>query len=499
MNKLINTLVCFFLLALNHLNGQLLLSASSDIQLLDNIGQTAKEIKSIPAHKNVQFIEYVALDSYNGNFKVKVYGQTGYINRNSVVYDDAFYMALRISEKQIYLKDASISEKIFSINKVKIREEQIWAKQNGFEHEEYKDMMAQLEKTLPVKPIDEITKNTTTISQQSSEIIPIKKGDDISNDNQSSSSKGGYCMKSLTSNYTSNVSSVLAPSMMNLINNEFVSLERFFNLDVTLKYSDDGPAYFPSSKTIITGNEYVNYSLKARQNSKYVNEVYKAVLAHEFAHALQDINGMFEYWSEGKQPELHADFLAGFYIGKNGLITKDKLISFADEFFDLGDTAYFDANHHGTPKERTCAFLEGYKVAVDYDFNIYQAYNAGVDYIKLLYPCDAFAIIREYSKTEYNNTNYKLPTGSYVFSSTEENMVFCNLYKQPLGEAMPGKDLVFNNLTPGSYIVIPAKKQKSGSLKYYAPYTFVVKPDHSGQLTIKQVGMFAIRTYSITF
>ena len=177
MNKLINTLVCFFLLALNHLNGQLLLSASSDVQLLDNIGQTAKEIKSIPAHKNVQFIEYVALDSYNGNFKVKVYGQTGYINRNNIVYDDAFYMALRISEKQIYLKDASISEKIFSINKVKIREEQIWAKQNGFEHEEYKDMMAQLEKTLPVKPIYKIPKNTTTISQQSPEGFKYQAAD----------------------------------------------------------------------------------------------------------------------------------------------------------------------------------------------------------------------------------------------------------------------------------------------------------------------------------
>ena len=57
----------------------------------------------------------------------------------------------------------------------------------------------------------------------------------------------------------------------------------------------------------------------------------------------------------------------------------------------------------------------------------FEAYNSGVDYIKLLYPCDAFAIIKEYSKTEYNNTNYKLPTGKYVFSTTEKNMVYCNL------------------------------------------------------------------------
>jgi hypothetical protein len=92
-----------------------------------------------------------------------------------------------------------------------------------------------------------------------------------------------------------------------------------------------------------------------------------------------------------------------------------------------------------------------------------------------------------------------LPTGSYVFSSTEENMVFCNLYKQPLGEAIPGKDLEFKNLTPGSYIVIPAKKQKSGRLKYYAPYTFVVRPNQEGSLTIKKVGKFVIQSYTITF
>jgi hypothetical protein len=78
-------------------------------------------------------------------------------------------------------------------------------------------------------------------------------------------------------------------------------------------------------------------------------------------------------------------------------------------------------------------------------------------------------------------------------------MVFCNLYKQPLGEASPGKDLLFNNLTPGSYIVLPAKKLKSGKLKYYAPYTFNVKSNNKGQLTINKVGAFVIKTYSITF
>jgi|688.fasta_scaffold270836_1 hypothetical protein len=489
-------LLFVILIANFSLNAQLILTTSSEVDLKENSIEPTKVLRKVPAHKNVEFLDYAAFDKYNGMFKVKVYGITGFLNRNDVLYDNNFYLSLKASSKEISLNDTKVLSEIFDANKRKIAEEKLWAKQNGFQHEDYADLMSQMEKLVPVKIIVENTKTDPVKTQDYNEnnIVKDEKGS-----NEINSSKGGYCMKSLTSNYSNSISSTLSPNMMNLINNEFVTLERFFNLDVTLKYSDGSPAYLPNSKTIVTGNDYINFDLNARQNSKYVNEVYKAVMAHEFAHALQDINGMFEYWSEGKQPELHADFLAGFYIGKNGLIAKDKLISFANEFVYLGDFDYFDPDHHGTPKERTCAFLEGYKVAVDYDFNIYQAYSVGIDYIKLLYPCDAFAIIREYSKTEYNNTNYTLPTGSYVFSSTQENMVFCNLYKQPLGEASPGKDLLFNNLTPGSYIVLPAKKLKSGKLKYYAPYTFNVKSNNKGQLTINKVGAFVIKTYSITF
>lgn len=358
-----------------------------------------------------------------------------------------------------------------------------------------------LELSLLINQANMSDKTQETITGYYNDVVKTNKVAETNfiNGNENVSSKGGYCMKTLSSNISNEVTSFLTPSLMNLINNEFIKLEKFFHLDVNLTFADQGPSYWLNSNTIYTGNSFINSDLSKRQKGSYVYEVYKAILAHEFAHALQHQNGMFIYWKEGKQPELHADFLAGFYMGKNGLVSKHDLKSFVDEFFELGDYNYFDADHHGTPVERSCAFLEGYKVAIDYNFNIFEAYNAGIDYIKLIYPCDAFAIIKKYSKTEYNNTNYTLPTGNYVFSSTEENMVFCNLYKQPLGEAMPGKDLVFNNLAPGSYIVIPAKKQKSGNLKYYEPYTFVVKPNRSGQLTIKQVGKFAIRTYSITF
>lgn len=469
------------------LQGQVLLTTSSEVDLLETSSEASKELIKLPAHKNVEFVSYTPIDITDGFFEVNVYGLRGFVNRNFVIYDEAFYIALNAVNNPISYSD----KKILDINIRKINEEKIWAKQNGFKKEEFIELMSKLNKS-----IGGIQELNTSGNEQNQDLNIITDANVEVKDNHS---HGDYCMKSLSSIQASEVRNVLTPSMMNLINNEFIALEKFFKLDISLIFSDDGPMYELNSKTIYTGNSYITRDLSMRLDGKYIDEVYKAAIAHEFAHALQHRNGMFDYWKDGKQPELHADFLAGYYIGKNGSISKDKLVSFADEFFYLGDFDFFESEHHGTPEERRCAFLEGYKIAVDYDFNIFQAYNAGIDYIKLLFPCDAFAIIREYSSTEYNNTNYMLPTGNYIFSSTEENMVFCNLFKQPLGEAMPGKDLVFNNLTPGSYVVIPAKKEKGGKLKYYAPYTFVVKANDTGQLTIKEVGAFAIRSYTITF
>jgi hypothetical protein len=283
----------------------------------------------------------------------------------------------------------------------------------------------------------------------------------------------------------------------NTINTEFTLLEKFFQVDLDMVIMDfkSGPCYIPSLDLVIADKKMLNEV----SFLTYGNERVKAILAHEFAHAVQYHAGLQNIWTGGKKIELHADFLAGYYMGRNGLIAKGKLTSFSEEFYELGDYEFYLEDHHGTPEERRCSFLEGYRVAVKYNFNLQQAFNCGVDYIKLLYPCDPFGIIREYSKTEYNNVNYNQPTGSYTFKSSQKVMGFYNLYYQPLGYAGPGNDCVFNNLTPGTYVVVPGRVKKSGKVKYYSPYSFTVKPNHMGAFKINQVGMFAIRTYSITF
>ncbi len=478
-------MIVFFLSNLNNLNAQLLLTTSTDISLLSDISETSKVIKVIPAHKNVQFIDYVSFNNLDGLFKVKVYGIIGYLNRNSIIYDDAFYIAINSKENTININDPVLAEKIYGINKIKINEEKLWAKQNLLENEDLNEIMAILEKNLPVKLNSENTFKNENITQR--KVGDFEKKCIQSDESLAYASSLGY-----------SVNTTLSTTLQNTINSEIFSQRNFFLLDCYTQIIDHpyGPHYNPSNRTVVIDKNMINFI----SNKSFGNERVKAVIAHEFAHALQHANNFYNFYKPGIYPELHADFLAGFYIGRNGLIEKDKLTAFAEESYSVGDNLPFlDPDHHGTPSDRRCAFLEGYKLAVNYDFNIVQAFSAGVDYIKLRYACDPFAIVSEYSKTEFKNTDYTLPKGGYIFSSTQKNIVFCNLYKQPLGEATPEKDLVFDNMTPGNYIVIPAKRKNSGRLKYYNPYTFIVKPNHSGKFTIEKVGIFFIKTYTITF
>lgn len=460
-------------------NAQLILTTASDVYLKENSIEPNKIIKKLPAHKNLEIIEYNATSDITGFFKVKVNGEIGFIDRNDVYYDESFYICLKISTNEKSNSDTSVLVRIYSLNNIKIEEEKIWAIKNGFESEGFSELMKSLYDKLPAKPV--VTSN------------------DIIN-------QGNYDKKCIQSeeslayassiNYT--VNTFLDNTVITTLNNEKVSQKDFFNISLSIEIKDHpyGPHYDPMRRTIVMDKGMVGEIAK----KSFGNERVKAVMAHEYAHGLQHAYGFYKLFDPGIYPELHADFLAGFYIGRNGLIEKSTLSAFAQEFYGIGDgLPFYDPRHHGTSSERRCAFLEGYKLAVNYDFNIVQAYNVGIDYIKLRNACDPFAIIKEYSKKEFNKSDYTQPTGQYVFSSTEKKLVICNIYGQILGEVAPGVDLKLSNLTPGNYVVVPAKKKIFGRLKFYPSYTFAVKPNHIGGFKINKVGLFRIQTYSMIF
>ena len=274
-------------------------------------------------------------------------------------------------------------------------------------------------------------------------------------------------------------------------------LKSLFEVYPNFFFSESQGPYFETSSAFTPRIVYSKKFYKdqiAKSNGK---ERVKAVLAHEFAHAMQR---KFEIsWIQQKYAELHADYLAGFYVGKKGVIENNKLNSFANEFYFLGDTDFDDPDHHGTSEERRCAFLEGYKSAITYNFNIYQAFNCGVEYVRNLYPCKPFQIIKEYSKKTVDVKELYVITGGYKFETTKKNMVIMNTYGFILGDISPGSGLEFKSLACGRYTVYPGIVKRNGKIKPYPPIIFDVKPNHTSGFVINKVGLSRIKTYSIIF
>jgi hypothetical protein len=133
-------------------------------------------------------------------------------------------------------------------------------------------------------------------------------------------------------------------------------------------------------------------------NNEYIKDptlmTVRAVLAHEFGHCLQRLQG----WRErGKRPELHADFLAGYYLHKmyGNVITWAILEKSLDNFGNKGDFNFWDPTHHGTPIERVCAFACGWDLHYGYpNLSIIQASQKGIDYVIADNPCGQIPTVR---------------------------------------------------------------------------------------------------------
>jgi|SRR5262245_56040735 len=96
------------------------------------------------------------------------------------------------------------------------------------------------------------------------------------------------------------------------------------------------------------------------------------ILAHEYAHQLQFDNG----WQRPSDPtvratELEADAFSGLYIGLVKGFDEEELLAYFQTLFAIGDYAFNDPKHHGTPQDRVAAGLLGLIVADDIITNNY--------------------------------------------------------------------------------------------------------------------------------
>ncbi|HUR87251.1 MAG TPA: neutral zinc metallopeptidase [Solirubrobacteraceae bacterium] len=89
------------------------------------------------------------------------------------------------------------------------------------------------------------------------------------------------------------------------------------------------------------------------------------VLAHEYAHNLQQELGTFDnaVGSSARPYELQADCLAGTWahsVYEQGLLGPDDLEEATNAALAVGDFDVGNEQHHGTPQERRAALLTGY-------------------------------------------------------------------------------------------------------------------------------------------
>lgn len=286
----------------------------------------------------------------------------------------------------------------------------------------------------------------------------------------------------------------------NVINNENTLLKAVFGVNIDLyvggDYVNNENAMFAPGCNFVNceGEIWLGLNLMSQLFKKtHGIERLKAIFAHEYAHALQKRWGFAGY---GKYPELHADFLAGYYTGVKGAVSSDLLDAFVKEFYSQGDTYFFSAGHHGTGTERGCAFIEGYKIATVNHYNTYQAYLAGIDYIRINNPCISFKSTKQYETNPTQITNVE--KGNVEITSEKKSLRLVNNLRQIIGYTSPNSSYKAENVQAGVYYITP---KFEGFMGTYALPTIPieVKPNTKVIVNITKVRNFFSISCNISY
>ncbi len=158
-------------------------------------------------------------------------------------------------------------------------------------------------------------------------------------------------------------------------------------------YDDaDGPNAFaiddsviPNTQgTVIFGKQLLSDELTKRSSGGLA---IAGIIAHEFAHIYQYQSGLDRVLGRlqktNKLIELHADYLAGYYLGLKRLTNSENDIKvFLDALYLRGDTHFNSPTHHGTPFERKQVMLEGYKIGLTNNTDVHQVAEMGMELVK---------------------------------------------------------------------------------------------------------------------
>ncbi|MDA7803455.1 retroviral-like aspartic protease family protein [Crocinitomix sp.] len=172
MNKILNVLIVSVAILSNQLNAQIIVTTAYENDLRTNPDLTSSSLKRLPAHKDVILIDFIPEGQYGGYFKVTVYGLTGYIDKNSVNYDESYYLAMTVKKgnvNEIYLANRLRMDKL---NDRKRYEEERWAKQN-FKPISYQKT---IEKTSTTKSMTTASSSSNiSVGSPAAKVIQMKK------------------------------------------------------------------------------------------------------------------------------------------------------------------------------------------------------------------------------------------------------------------------------------------------------------------------------------
>jgi hypothetical protein len=180
------------------------------------------------------------------------------------------------------------------------------------------------------------------------------------------------------------------------LNLELQHIAKIFPVLPGFVFFDDanGKNAFAMTETMIKGTRgtviFGKGLLSSELNShKWGGLAVAGIIAHEFAHIYQFqhdnlYNILMKNQKTGKLVELHADYLAGYYLGLKRLRTPKgiDIKAFADSLYLKGDNYFNTLEHHGTPKERMKVMIEGYKQGLKNNRNINYIAKKGLIFVK---------------------------------------------------------------------------------------------------------------------
>jgi hypothetical protein len=307
------------------------------------------------------------------------------------------------------------------------------------------------------------------------------------------------------------------PNIDNVVFSELQRLESFFKFRIDFFFGEEASlngstAFFSPTcefNQYCIGTIVLGFNMMKEKYLKYGDDyihIVRGILAHEFGHGVQKLKG----WQiNSKHQELHADFLAGYYISKTSNYSDEMIDKFLFEFYSSGGSY-----SHGTKEERFCAFREGYNFGKKSNVSVESADEYAVKYVMANNPClkkanpskngeNYYIVTSPFGAVKCKSVVYYYPYGKFnfrttektrvVFSTTDKNVRYAVFNKKDiLGEFNGINSLEINLPSKGIYnlqvytIVIKRNgKKKYKKLKWDLSLGEKCTIDHVGSYRIK--------------